>query len=317
MKNKDVCFSEEIKLGENTYTYVWGDDFDGETLDPSKWTWDCENSGMKSSDITELINVDDERAIRLKNGNVQLIASVLEEKEDGKKLYGTPASLSTHGKMAYTYGYCEIRARVPFGKGLWPGFWATTDCSFIDRDKMNYVAEIDIFEIFGTLDGVVPNIHKWYKKSNYPYDEIHGEKTNNHTQFNGYKFFYDKNENYYFAEHQDDISNLNNEFHIYGFEWTPKEMSMYVDGEKYMTYDIVNSYDSSKEMDDFHQPTSILFNNHLFVSSGDFIPEFERGVPTLINGNEEVLPSIFEIDYFRLYQNKSLTSNKLFVKDKS
>jgi beta-glucanase (GH16 family) len=107
-----------IKLGENTYSFVWGDEFDSCSLDSSKWTWDKANSCMSPSDSNELILVDDERAIKLKDSKLVLTSSILSNNGDGSHLYGTPASVSTIDKMAYVYGYCEIRAKVPFGKGL-------------------------------------------------------------------------------------------------------------------------------------------------------------------------------------------------------
>ncbi len=307
-------FQNEIKLGDNTYTYVWGDEFDGDCLDPEKWEWSVEKTGMVSLNEEEYIILNDERVLNVSDGKLRLISCVVEEKEDGSKQYASSASVHTAEKMSYLYGYCEIKAKVPFGKGLWPSFWACTEKSRSSKDR-KYITEIDIFEVFGTDDGVVPNIHKWYDKNSYPYGEIYNWKYGNHTQYNNCHFCEDKNKTYFYAEHKKDISNLNNEFHTYGFEWTPTEMSMYVDGEKYMTYDIVNSYDECDDMRGFHEPLNIIFNNHLFVSTGDYIPDYIPGVPTLINGCEENLPSVYEIEYFRLYQNKSLKESKIYFKE--
>ncbi len=302
---------QAIVLGGNTYDYVWGDEFNGISLEDSKWEWSKETTGMQTSDPNEYLILDDDRAIEVKDGTLRMTSSVIAEKEDGSKLYASPASVHTEGKMSYLYGYCEIRAKVPFGKGLWPSFWAVSDKILHQNINRKYVAEIDIFEVFGTDDGVVPNLHKWYNKNIYNYDEIHGVNYKNHTQFNNANFSEDINNTYYFGNIQD-ISKLSNEYHTYGFEWTPTEISMYVDGEKYMTYDIVNSYDECDDMNGFHEPIVIIFNNHLFVPSGDYIPDYEPGVPTLITGSEENLSSVFEIDYFRLYQNKSIADSAIY-----
>jgi beta-glucanase (GH16 family) len=303
-----------IKLGENTYSFVWGDEFDSSSLDSSKWTWDKANSCMSPSDSNELILVDDERAIKLKDSKLVLTSSILSNNGDGSHLYGTPASVSTIDKMAYVYGYCEIRAKVPFGKGLWPSFWAVSDKTLHPIPQKKYITEIDVFEVFGTRDGIVPNLHKWYQKEIYSYDELHDRKCFNHTQFAQQMFCGSKNIIYNFGEQSHDISNLSNEFHTYGFEWTPEEISMYIDGIKYMTYDILNSYDDCDDMTGFHEPIVIIFNNFLFVNSSDYIPEFERGIPTVINDCEENLPAVYEIEYFRLYQNKEVPESKLYLK---
>ena len=304
---------EGIVIGNNTYNYVWGDEFDGNALDSTKWTYDVANAGMTSSDPDVMMVLSDKRVIAQKDGTLRLMSKVIGYNTNGNPIYGVPASVSTHKKMSYTYGYCEIKAKVPFGKGLWPGFWATTDSYFYDLSKDKYLAEIDVFEIFGCKDGVTPNIHKWYKTENYDYAKIHGGNSN-HTQFNGYEYNHELNEVYMFAERQKDISQLSNEYHVYGFEWTPTEMSMYIDGEKYMTYDITKSYDRCDDMSGFHNPISIMFNNHLFIDTDTFLPDFEPGVPSSIQGSEEALPSTFEIDYFRLYQSDGVSGNKLFTK---
>ena len=48
-------------------------------------------------------------------------------------------------------GRFEIRAKVPYGRGLWPAFW--TLGSNIGTAGWPLCGEIDIFEIFGTKNG--------------------------------------------------------------------------------------------------------------------------------------------------------------------
>lgn len=60
--------------------------------------------------------------------------------------------LTTHGSFAFRYGYAEIRARMPRGKGLWPAFWLLAR-------KGGWPPEIDVLEVYGdrttTLDVTV------------------------------------------------------------------------------------------------------------------------------------------------------------------
>jgi beta-glucanase (GH16 family) len=47
-------------------------------------------------------------------------------KATGSEFGGYPYSegfVHTDGKKNYTYGYVEIRARFPAGRGVWPAFW--------------------------------------------------------------------------------------------------------------------------------------------------------------------------------------------------
>jgi len=51
--------------------------------------------------------------------------------------------VSTHDKFAFTYGYIEIRAKFPGGKGLWPCFW------LMPQDQTQWPPEFDIAEYYG------------------------------------------------------------------------------------------------------------------------------------------------------------------------
>ena len=55
--------------------------------------------------------------------------------------------ISTRRKFDQRYGYFEVRARLPQGRGLWPAFWLLPDDS-------RWPPEIDIMEVLGHEAGV-------------------------------------------------------------------------------------------------------------------------------------------------------------------
>ncbi|UEM07134.1 family 16 glycosylhydrolase (plasmid) [Skermanella rosea] len=90
-----------------------------------------------------------------------------------------------------TYGYFEIRAELPVGKGLWPAFWLVGDGNYGNR-------EIDVFEVLGDdTTRIYQTVHRPNSPkvgtSYYGIDTAKG-------------------------------------FHTYGLEWTPDEIVWYVDG---------------------------------------------------------------------------------------
>lgn len=284
-------------VGLEDYEYVWGDEFEGTDVDMTKWSFHSHMTGTTRAMISY-----DRDVIDTGDGRLKLHALRYFDPEREGTNYKMPYSTTTKNNMNFIYGYAEIRARMPFFKGAWPSFWTqSTDVvsSKYGRTRtQEYFVEIDVFEVFGSPDKVVSNIHKWYNANYYDYNTIHNieNATSNHTQWNKEKDVW-----------QGNALTVNQEYHVYGWEWNTKEMVIYVDGEKIMTYDIVNSYDKYTDMTGFHDPEFVMFNNH--VTSTD--ASYQVGV---IEDSLDMLPSEYYIDYFRLYQ-KNDGKSKLYLDD--
>lgn len=279
------------------YEYVWGDEFETADIDYTKWDFEQRMAGSAMNEISW-----ENDTIDVSDGRLKLIAHhYFNPTREGTE-FRSPYSTLHKYHMNFRYGYCEIRAKIPFEKGVWPSFWGLSGCNLSGIDgnaKGNFGVEIDIFEIFGDNETVVPNIHKWYRNS-YDYNAIHGTKLeNNHTQWTAEK------NTWKWSEHGVDIDNLDNEYHLYGYEWTPTECSMWVDGEKYMTFDLTQSYDKNKDMTQFHDPMYFMFNMHVFVEDADY-------QPNLIADNMEALPAEYAIDWYRVYQKKD-SKSKIWI----
>jgi len=238
---------------------VWHDEFDSESLDNTKWNL---RAKMWQSDI---INGSDERNIKVENGN--LVMRTWKE-ADGK--FSTNTSVTTDGTMSFRYGYLEIYANVPYVDGCWPSFWMQS--KDIHR-SVDYMTEIDMFEIYNTKDTVRSDIHKWYPGTDEHYN-IGGS-------IQSYKF-------------RRSI-NLNNEYHLYGFGWTSEELYFTVDGKIYGRYDLSQDFgDRGDGMNGFNDPVYIIFNNFIFTDNSSWKN------PTVNDKTE--WPITYKIDWIRLYQ---------------
>ena len=228
---------------------------------------------------------------RVENGVMKMFALRHWDPKRAGIEFAAPWSVTTYDTMSWKYGYMEMRARVPFVRGAWPSFWTSSYGSLGPDGKQriytidDYSIEIDIFEVFSSTDTLAPNVHKWYGDGN-------------HTMWN------DENEKYTF-----DSADLNNEYHIYGFEWTPAEMSMYIDGKKYYTYDITKNFDNGASgMNGFNTQLHLILNNHLFTQSSTYKP---------YDGCEIYaadLPVEYDVDWVRLYQKNDGKSTLYLAK---
>jgi beta-glucanase (GH16 family) len=146
-------------LGPPTgYELVWADEFSGEGLPhPARWRYDTHrnrqgwyNNEQQYYSAGRLENS------RVENGN--LIIEARAERLDraqfpdlGRQRY-TSARLFTQGTQAWTYGFFEIRAKLPCGIGTWPAIWMLPEDSTLPWPKGG---EIDIMEHVGHVPGEI------------------------------------------------------------------------------------------------------------------------------------------------------------------
>ncbi len=288
-KNEAFTFSLETDFttvpdveGLENYKFVWGDEFeDWYDIDFGKWGFRAGMSGSKSAKIST-----DRDVIEVSDGRLKIRSINYFNHNEPEVLFKMPWSTATFQTFNFLYGYAEIRARVPFFKGAWPSFWGGSATQVVPRNPL-WHSEVDVFEIFGSEDTVVPNIHKWY--DDYDYAGIHGlGPEERHTQYKSDTY---PKKRYVYKNPK----KLDQEYHTYGYEWTPEWMHFYVDGEKYCTMDIINSWDEEPKMDMFQEPQHSQFNNHVFVEDASY-------KPNLIYENMHLLPSDYFIDYYRFYQ---------------
>lgn len=300
-------FVSTLSLDNKSYSYVWGDEFDGNALDLTKFSYGhAFGSGYKNGTYTEYKVSQNTKYSKISDG-VFTMRAEMDESGNVKN----SATICTKDGMWYKYGYAELRAKIPLKDGAWPAWWATDHCGTLDTFPFDfadreYLVEIDMFEAFGAENGQIKsNIHKWYTNS-------YAEKIIEKGMANSFLSPTDSSGNK--VTHTETISNRNisnsytisnkNEYHTFGFLWTPEKLQMSVDGEIYATYDLTNDslVDSYSDNSGFiNNPMHMIFDNWIYLdgchganADGD-------------NATYSDFPIEFSIDYIRLYQTSGDT----------
>ncbi len=264
------------------YSLVWGDEFDGTELDTTKWNKEYNVSAP-------LYQTDSKDVMSVENGMLNLNVTRHVGSNTNLK-YDVPMGLTTSKTMNYAYGYLEVRARVPYQKGLSSAFWFRSNGQ-LSKDSgtklSDTLAEIDMIETLTFTDRVTPNIHKWLSSG----EEIL------HTQYNSGSG--NTTQQYVFNS-----ENLCDEFHIYGFEWTETEIKMYVDRVLYATYDITKDYektiDAIGDMAAFKDPAHIIIGMKPQLAESGAYDYYGDG--SGYTTDDTVFETPYSIDWIRLYQ---------------
>lgn len=110
--------------------YLFNDEFNGTSLDTSKWRTYINVSSLGLSTFYP-------SQVSVSNGALHLTAADA----------NTSGAVSTIGLFSFQYGKAEARIRVPKGQGFWPAFWLLT---IHDNDSFQSRQEIDIMEDRGS-----------------------------------------------------------------------------------------------------------------------------------------------------------------------
>ncbi|TVQ66145.1 MAG: glycoside hydrolase family 16 protein [Balneolaceae bacterium] len=192
--------------GEKEWVLVWQDEFDGDVLDPEKWSYQYgtgREEGLTGWGNNELqYYTDREENVRVEGGMLHITAH--EELYEGMQY--TSARIRTINKGDWTYGRIEARAKMPQGQGIWPAIWMlpTRDNPVWPRD-----GEIDIMELVGHEPATV-------------HGTVHfGTDWQNH-EWRGGEYTLDEG---IFAD----------DFHVFAIEWKMNEIQFFVNDTHYFT----------------------------------------------------------------------------------
>ncbi len=190
---------ERPTMLDEEYKLVFDDEFDGDTLDTSKWGYNYSWGHSHNHSgwcVPENVIV--------KDGELTLLGTNERHPDSVGKQYTfnnqkndimyTSGAVNTNSTYKFNYGYFEARLKMPKGKGLWPAWWMLSN---------GWPPEIDMLEILCSRPQQL--------RVNCHYGPAWNQEKS-HEQVIGLDF------------------DSTDDFHVYGFEWTPTYMKYYVDG---------------------------------------------------------------------------------------
>jgi len=184
---------------------VWNDEFDGTIINIQKWEHEVNGQGGGNNELQYYTD----RPVNSRIEDGKLIIQALEEVytgNDGTRGY-TSARLRTANKGDWKYGRFDIKAKLPYGRGLWPAIWMLpTDWVY---GGWAASGEIDIMELLGHEPSKI-------------YGTLHYGSTYPNNTHTGGSFTLPG-------------GSFSDDFHLYTLEWDTTEFRWYVDGLQYLT----------------------------------------------------------------------------------
>ncbi|MCM1024195.1 MAG: family 16 glycosylhydrolase [Prevotella sp.] len=186
--------SRNIVMEGRTYSLVFEDDFDGDTLDSENWE-KCPE--QKRQDLN---NYWDDGMSYL-DGEGNLIIEMSYDRENDRFLSG---GVRSRGKFEQAYGYFEIRCTVNTVPGYWTAFWLMGDSVVNETNGGRNGTEIDIME--------TPYFGK--------------KQVQNTLNWDGYGYRHKSSGNV------SDFDVYDGEYHTFALLWTEDEYVFCIDGKE-------------------------------------------------------------------------------------
>ena len=125
----DLCGADFLTTPGIRWKLLWADEFNGQHLNAKKWSiglsWVGDDGTNRHHNSAYASAITDED-VNVSGGALHLTARRAEVPNPKGGVYEfTEGLIQSDGKFAHTYGYAEVRCRVPAdaGPGLWPAFW--------------------------------------------------------------------------------------------------------------------------------------------------------------------------------------------------
>ena len=265
---------------------VWRDEFDGNSLDGTKWTALNGGWGDEGQQVRNCYTRSDEN-INVSGGSLNLIGLY----KPGATCTGgntktgnfTSGFVQTKNKAYFKYGYIEARIKMPKNKSTWPGFWMSPNNSPYGPGWPDW-GEIDIVETKGSNRQFAASDAHWRDK-NTPTGQT-GSHRNRQGVIPPSKF---------------GTGNDTTEWHTYGVKWTEGKLEYFIDGEWHHTItEFKNSNSTGSPNGPFDQNFFLRLN---LAIGGNYIDSpWDDPINSVGAANGEGFPATMSVDYVRVYE---------------
>jgi hypothetical protein len=109
-----------------SWTLLFDDEFDGSSLDTSKWSTGWFGSGITGPLGAGSLSCFDPAQVSVGSGELDVAMAAKPESCGGQTLPYASGIVTTNGKFSFTYGFTEMRAWLPGTGGVisdWPDLW--------------------------------------------------------------------------------------------------------------------------------------------------------------------------------------------------
>ena len=210
---------------------VWSDEFDGKRLDPRKWEFDTARNkeGWHNGEL-QYYSAGRPENVGVSGGFLRIEArretlDPAKYPDWGGQNYTSARLLSRGG--GWTYGFYEIRAKLPCARGTWPAIWMLP----VDLKVWPDDGEIDIMEQVGAEPNLIyASLHTGLFN--------HVKKTQRSAQR--------------------PVRTSCETFHVYQLDWRPDSITIGVDGEGILR--VLNDQPGGKGAWPFNVPFRMILN---------------------------------------------------------
>lgn len=190
-------------------TLVWADEFDGDSVDESKWNiidGMANHAAIYNKGAVSIVKDGDESCLAINSKNYESTDALIDavgwdqygSQELAEKVTWSSGRLESKNKFSFQFGRMAVRAKPNDSKGIWPAIW------MLCQDETGH-DEIDVLEYLGQDAWSAWTTNHFgilsYNKGS------HGIATNN-----------------YEAWCQD--------FHVFEVEWDPEAITFFIDGNQ-------------------------------------------------------------------------------------